>query len=52
MVYIFSFSIKTILSLSSFTVDLLVLQVVEGEQSKLGTKQDRTTIMWEESIVE
>jgi len=44
---IFFFSIKTILSLSSFTVDLLVLQVVEGGQIILGMKQARTTIMWE-----
>jgi hypothetical protein len=47
-----SFSIKIILSLSSFTVELLVLQVVEGGQIILGMKQPRTAIMWEESVVE
>jgi len=49
---LFSFSTKIILSLSSFTVELLVLQVVEGGQIILGMKLARTTIMWEESIVE
>jgi hypothetical protein len=49
---IFSFFIKIILSLRSFMVELLVLQIVEGAQFIIGTKQVRTAIMWEESVVE
>ena len=49
---IFFFSIKIILSPRTFTDELLVLQVVEGGQIILGMKQARTTITWEESLVE